>query len=99
MPNQWPQHASKPLHLIRFFISRDHAHCLNERVAWIVNPSLDALINGIAARGPLVPQFGINCWSEALSHAVVVFTKIRIVCTGEREIKNIHTELKFDLGF
>lgn len=72
-------------YLIGFFIACHHAYSFNERVARIVNPGLDALIQGVAIGSHLVPQPGVNGWCEALSHAVVMFAEIRIVCTEEKK--------------
>lgn len=72
-------------YLIAFFITCNHAHRFNERMARIVNPGLDALIQGVAIGSHLVPQPAVNGRGEALGHAVVMFAEIRIVRAGERK--------------
>lgn len=73
-------------YLIGFFITCNHAYSFNERMARIVNPGLDALVQGVAIGSHLVPQPRVNARCEALSHAVVMFAEIRIV--GAEEKKN-----------
>lgn len=45
----------------------------------VVHSSLDALVQGPVVGGQLVPQFGINGWSQSGRHAVVMLPQIRIV--------------------
>lgn len=75
----------KAFYLIGFFITCNHADSFNERMARIVYPGLDALVQAVAIGSQLVPQLSINGWGETLSHAVVVLAKIWIVCTEEKK--------------
>lgn len=69
------------VYLIGLLVASHHAHCLYEGVAGVVHSSLDALVQGVAAGRRLVAELGVDGGGEALSHAVVVLAKVRVVCT------------------
>lgn len=69
-------------YLIGLLISSYHAHSLDEGVARVVHSSLDTLVQGVAVRRRLVAELGIDGRGEALGHAVVVLSQIRVVCAA-----------------
>lgn len=66
-------------YLIALLVTSNAAHRLNERVAGVINPCLDALVKGPVVGGQLVPKFSINGWSQSRGHAVIVFPQVREV--------------------
>lgn len=66
-------------YLVALLITSHAAHRLDERVSGVVHSGLDALVQGPAVGGELVPQFGINGRSQSRGHAVVVFPQVREV--------------------
>lgn len=79
--------ASSPWpYLIGLLITSHHAHSLYKGVARVVHSGLDALVQCVAVGCHLVSELGVDGGSEALSHTVVVFSQVRVVCAvgGER---------------
>lgn len=77
-------------YLVALLITSHAAHRLDERVSGVVDSSLDALVQGPVVGGELVPQSGINGWSQSRGHAVVVFPQVRKVgAAGEEEVESV----------
>lgn len=74
--------SAATFYLIGLLITSHHAHSLYEGVARVVHSSLDTLVQGIAIGRRLVAQLGVDGRGEALGHAVVVLSQIRVVCTA-----------------
>lgn len=72
-------------HLVALLVSGHTAHCLDERVPGVVHSSLDALVQGPAVGGDLVPQSGVDGRRQSRGHAVVVLPQVgEVRATTER---------------
>ena len=77
--------------LIALLVPCHHAHSLDEGMPGVVHTSLNALVQGPAVRGQLVPQLAIDSWGQGTCHTVVVLPQVREV----RAIKqSIFSQLK-----
>lgn len=69
-------------YLIRLLITSHHAHCLDERVAWVVHAGLNALVQGPAVGGGFVTEPCVDGWRQVAGHAVVVFPQVGVLSTA-----------------
>ena len=65
--------------LIGLLVSSHHAHGLDEGVAWVVHPSLDGLVQGVAVGSGLITQLGVDGRRQVTGHAVVVQAEVRVL--------------------
>lgn len=77
-------------YLVGLLVPGHHAHCLDEGVARVVHPGLDALVQGVAIGGHLVPEAGVDAWRQALGHAVVVLAQVGVISAAGRGTRAIN---------
>lgn len=75
---RWLNTSSCPAssYLIALLVTGHTAHGLDEGMAGVVHPGLDALVQGPVVGGQLVPQFGVNGRRQSRGHAVVVLPQV-----------------------
>ena len=72
--DDWIEKIGK--YFVGFLISSYHAYCHDERVAWIVDASLDGSVEGEAIGCLQFGELGVDFRCDALGHVVVVLGEI-----------------------
>jgi len=70
--------------LVALLITSDTSDSHDERVTWIVDSSLDGLVNRVAVGCAHVTVFSVHSGGKDLSHEVVVFCKVREISCGSK---------------
>lgn len=73
------------VYLIWLLVPGHHAHRLDEGMPWIINASLDGLIQSVSLWSGFFTQFCIESRSQVTGHAIVMFPQVWIFCTIEAQ--------------
>ena len=85
-------------HIVGFFISSYHANCHDERMAWIIDTSLDSSVEGEATHGLLASKLQKYIWVEALCHVVVVHREVWVVLQQLARLEKLRRKELIDVG-